>query len=86
MPYLKFVSENRKLLKVVLGNPQVMQADKMYNSLIGDILNQILKRHNIPEKKREYMLSFYIKGIMGIIERWILSDCDDPAQDIANIR
>lgn len=85
IPYLTYISEHRTVFKVVLANPQTMQAENTYASLFGDILDQILERYEIPEKNRSYMLSFYIEGMMGIIKQWLLSDCKDSVDDVAQI-
>ncbi|MCC8125544.1 MAG: TetR/AcrR family transcriptional regulator [Akkermansia sp.] len=85
LPYLTYISQHKTLFKVVLKNPQVMQTEKTYAALLGDILDQILARHQVPEEDRGYMLSFYIEGTMGIVKRWLLSDCRESVGDIARI-
>ncbi|MCD7844494.1 MAG: TetR family transcriptional regulator C-terminal domain-containing protein [Oscillospiraceae bacterium] len=79
------VSVNYPVYKRLLKNPQVMQTEKTYAALLGDILDQILARHQVPEEDRGYMLSFYIEGTMGIVKRWLLSDCRESLDDIARI-
>ncbi len=85
MPYLSFISRNRTAFRVVLNKPGVMLADKTYAMVFEDTLDQILQRHAVPERDRAYMLSFYINGMMGIVRRWLQSDCSDPAEDVAKI-
>ncbi|MCD7770174.1 MAG: TetR family transcriptional regulator C-terminal domain-containing protein, partial [Oscillospiraceae bacterium] len=85
LPYLTYISEHKTVFKVVLKNPQVMQTEKTYAALLGDILDQILARHYVSKEDRGYMLSFYIEGTMGIVKRWLLSDCRDSVDDIARI-
>ena len=41
--------------------------------------------HNIAEKEKNYLLTFYINGIMAIIKEWIDIDCKDSINDIENI-
>ncbi len=85
LPYLTYISQHKTVFKVVLENPQVMQTEKTYAALLGDTLDQILARHQVPEGDRGYMLSFYIEGTMGIVKRWLLSDCRESVDDIARI-
>ncbi|MCD8144512.1 MAG: TetR/AcrR family transcriptional regulator [Oscillospiraceae bacterium] len=85
IPYLTYISDNRTVFKVVLAKPEVMQADRAYATLYRDILDPILKRYEIPAGEREYVLSFYIDGMMGIVKRWLQSDCKDSIDDIARI-
>ncbi|MCC8099095.1 MAG: TetR/AcrR family transcriptional regulator [Clostridiales bacterium] len=85
MPYLTYISEHKTVFKVVLANPEVMQTSKTYDLMFGDILDQILARHHVPEQERGYMLAFYIDGMMGIVKRWLRSDCKDSVEDVAKI-
>ncbi|MCD7827691.1 MAG: TetR/AcrR family transcriptional regulator [Clostridiales bacterium] len=85
IPYLTYISEHRSVFKVVLAKPEIMQTEKTYSALFSEIFNPILKRYNIPEKDRIYMMDFYIEGLMGIIKRWLKSDCSEPVEDIARI-
>ncbi|MCD7856819.1 MAG: TetR/AcrR family transcriptional regulator [Clostridiales bacterium] len=85
IPYLTYIAEQKTVFKVVLANPEVMQTSKTYDFMFGDILDQILARYHVPEQERSYMLAFYIEGVMGIVKRWLRSDCKDPVEDIAKI-
>ena len=49
------------------------------------IIKIILDRFNIAEKEKNYLLTFYINGIMAIIKEWIDIDCKDSINDIENI-
>ena len=62
-----------------------MKATKKYHHLKHYILNPILERFNIDEKERNYLLTFYINGIMAIIKEWINMDCKDSINDIEDI-
>ncbi len=84
-PYLTYVSEHRDVFRVVFKNPQALQTDRTYAALLSDILNEILARHAVPEADREYVLTFYINGIMGIVRRWLLSDCAESVEHIASV-
>ena len=84
-PYLSFVKENKKIFKASFNNPSGMKAKNKYNHLKDYILNPILDRFNIAEKEKNYLLTFYINGIMAIIKEWIDIDCKDSINDIENI-
>lgn len=84
-PYLSFVKENKKIFKTSFNNPSGMKAKNKYNHLKDYILNPILDRFNIAEKEKNYLLTFYINGIMAIIKEWIDIDCKDSINDIENI-
>lgn len=84
-PYLNFVKENKKVFKASFNNPAGMSAFDRYNHLKKYILIPILKRFNISENEQNYLISFYINGIMAIIKEWINSDCKDQISDIESI-
>ncbi len=85
IPYLTYISEHKNVFKIVLRNPQIMQAEKTYSTIFRDTIDSILERYEIPKENREYMLSFYIDGAMGIVKRWLLRDCKDSVEYIAKI-
>ena len=84
-PYLSFIKENKKIFKASFNNPNGMKAKNKYNHLKDYILNPILDRFNIAEKEKNYLLTFYINGIMAIIKEWIDIDCKDSINDIEDI-
>ena len=71
-PYLSFVKENKKIFKASFNNPSGMKAKNKYNHLKDYILNPILDRFNIAEKEKNYLLTFYINGIMAIIKNGLI--------------
>ncbi len=85
IPYLTYISEHKNVFKIVLRNPQIMQAEKTYSTIFRDTIDSILERYEIPKENREYLLSFYIEGVMGIVKRWLLRDCKDSVEYIAKI-
>ncbi len=85
LPYLSYVQSHKAIFKLFLSKPNVFGADKIYHDFIGPVLNQILERHNIPVDNRKYILSFCVEGLMGIVKRWLMLDCSDSAETIANI-
>lgn len=84
-PYLQFVKDNKKLFLAVFKNGAVMQIKENYSNLEKYIFNPILDKHNVSNDKRKYMIKFYIKGIMAIVEEWTINDCQDKIEDIMNI-
>lgn len=85
VPYLTYISEHKTVFRVVINKPEVMMADKTYYNLFRYILNPILERYGVNEKDRDYMLTFYIEGLMGIVKRWLRLDCAESVDEIAKI-
>lgn len=84
-PYLEFIKDNKRTFRAVFKRPVVMKVMDTYNSLEKYILNPILDKFEISDKKKKYYLQFYVNGIMAIIKMWVLNDCKDPITEIMNI-
>ena len=84
-PYLTFIKDNKKIFKASFNNPKRMNAFDKYNYLKDYILMPILGRFNIPEKERNYLIAFYINGIMAIIKEWLNTNCEDSIIDIEDV-
>lgn len=84
-PYLTFIKDNKKIFKASFNNPKGMNAFDKYNYLKDYILMPILERFNIPEKERNYLIAFYINGIMAIIIEWLNKNCEDSIIDIEDV-
>lgn len=84
-PYLTFIKNNKRVFKASFNNPKGMNTSNRYNNLKTYILNPILERFNVIEKERNYLITFYINGIMAIIKEWLNSDCKDSISEIEDI-
>lgn len=62
-----------------------MSTSVKYSHLKNYVLIPILERFNIAQKERNYLIAFYINGIMAIIKEWINTDCKDSIGDIEDI-
>ncbi len=59
-----------------------MNAFDKYDYLKDYILMPILERFNIPEKERNYLIAFYINGIIAIIKEWLNTNCKDSIVEL----
>lgn len=84
-PYLNYIKEHRRLFMTVLKNSQVLKMDESYIEMLHNVIHPILKRYNVPINEREYIMSFYIQGLMAIITKWIENNCIDSIEHIMNI-
>lgn len=84
-PYLSFIKDNKKIFKASFNNPKGMSTSVKYSHLKNYVLIPILERFNIAQKERNYLITFYINGIMAIIKEWINTDCKDSIGDIEDI-
>ena len=56
-----------------------------YNKMFRYVFTPILERFGIPLSDRQYLLTFYINGIMAIITEWLDKDCTDDIEHIISI-
>ena len=45
----------------------------------------ILERFQIAETDRNYILAFYIHGLMAIISEWLKNDCADSISHVSAV-
>lgn len=85
LPYLTFIKENKKLFKLMCSRPALFNADKTFKKLYDEIFEPILTVFLIPKEEKEYILQFYIRGVLAIILEWLKNDCLDDIEKIINI-
>jgi len=84
-PYLLFIKNNKRLFQTTLQYYKLFKFDDAYNYLYTHIFSPILDRFGQPENVKSYLISFYINGLMAIINRWIMTDCTESIQELIDI-
>lgn len=85
IPYLQYIQENKRIFHILLQNIKVFKWDNTFDFMFQKIFSPILERYEQPENVRPYLVSFYIKGLMGIITLWLQNDCKESVEEIAEI-
>ncbi len=85
LPYLNFAKEHKRLFCTILSNPVSLKMDKSYTLMFRHIFSPILERFGIPEENRNYMMAFYVRGMMAIVTEWLKNDCKEPVEKISSI-
>ena len=84
-PYLEFIKEHKNVLKAAYMNPACMQVEKQLINISKYVLIPIMKRFHVPEKEHTYWISFYIHGIMAVIQEWVNENCKDSIEALEKI-
>ena len=84
-PYLTFIKENQRLFKIAIKQFKVMNFQEVYGNMFTHIFNPILARFHVSEKKRAYVMKFYLSGVFAIVTEWLDKDCADDITDIIEI-
>lgn len=81
-PYLSYIREHQRLFRTALENAVVLRLENSYAGLSQYVLIPILERYGVPEQDRNYIMAFYLQGLMAIITEWLKNDCIDPIEQI----
>ena len=84
-PYLNYVKEHRRIFHTAVEHSSVLGMDDAYIALNRHVFTPILDRFYIPPSKQQYIMLFYINGLMGIINEWLKEDCRDSVEHIISV-
>lgn len=85
MPYLSYIAGHKRLFRTVLKNSESLRLYKTYHHIFEHIFRPILERFQVPQKEQGYMMTFYINGLMAIVNEWLKRDCADSIEQICEI-
>lgn len=84
-PYLEYIVQNKRLFQTALKNSGSLGLDRTYNQMMCHVFIPILERFQIAESDWQYMMAFYIHGLMAIISEWLKNDCADSISHVSAI-
>jgi len=82
LPFLSYIKNNQRLFKTALENTGVLQLEETYGQIFEPIFTPLLERFRVPEKDRPYLMAFYIRGLMAILQQWLKNKCEDSIERI----
>ena len=85
IPYLTYVRDNKEIFVTVLYHLKTFNFDDIHKNMFEYIYHPVLDRFGISEEERNYVMMYYLNGIMAIITEWIKEDCRKPIEDIIDI-
>ncbi len=85
IPYLSYVRDNKKLFQTMVKQSKTLGLEKNYRKLFEFVLNPILERFHVPSRRRKYITTFYINGIIAIVMDWLENDCLDSIEEVSGI-
>ncbi len=84
-PYLEFVKENKRLFATVLSHPTVMDAETTFANLFKRIFSPIMSRFHYADDEKQYVIAFYVAGLISIVSQWLKNNCADSIDAIIRI-
>ncbi len=85
IPYLTYVREKKRIFQATLAHASVLRMNEAYGKLNRHVLVPILNRFQIPAEEQSYRMSFYISGLIAIINEWLKNDCTDSIAHIVTV-
>lgn len=85
IPYLKYVKDNKEIFTTIVNHNKTFKFDAVHRRMFENIYNPILDRFGYPEKNRNYVMMYYLNGIIAVFLEWLKSDCDKSADEVAEI-
>lgn len=85
MPYLTYIKEHKKLFRTAISKAASMNLEETYQRMFQYVFNPIMERFDFSVSERNYVIAFYINGIIAIIMEWIKNDCCDAIEQITDI-
>ncbi len=85
MPYLEYIKANRRIFRTTIEQASTLKMDEAYETMNRYIFFPILERFQVPSADREYMMSYYINGLVAIINDWLMGDCKNPIEQIIRV-
>ena len=84
-PYLTYIKEHRRIFRTSVEQAAALRMYDAYTDLNRYILTPILNRYKVPAEDQNYILQFYIQGIMAVINEWLKTDCADSIEHIISV-
>ena len=85
VPYLSFVKQNKRVLKLVNQKPQLFGAKRAYQKMYDAVFYPAIACFVKEENKRIYNLEFFTGGVTAIVHKWLELDCATEIDELVEI-
>lgn len=84
-PYLGYIRDNKRLFRTAMEKATLLGMEDTYRLMFNHVFTPIMDRFGIPCDERSYRMTFYIHGLMAIINEWLRHDCNDTVENIISV-
>lgn len=84
-PYLSYIKDHKRLFRTAVENASALRLSETYDKMLRHVFTPILERFQVPEQDRNYIMAFYIHGLMAIITEWLEDDCGDSIDHVITV-
>lgn len=85
VPYLEFIRDNKRFLKVVMRNPKLFEARKTFEKMYKEFFKPVLDKFDIEENEKRLVFDFYLGGVLAVVNKWVESDCKDEIERVVKV-
>ena len=85
IPYLNFVKQNKRILRLIKKKPQLFQARSTYQKMYDKIFYPAISLFVSQENEKIYSLEFYTGGVSAIVHKWLELDCVTEIETLIDI-
>lgn len=82
VPYLTYVKDNRKIFFLFFKKSDSLRLQKKYAGMMEDIILPVLDRYQLDQTEQKYLFAFCLNGLLGIIQAWLETDCQENVETI----
>ena len=81
--FLKYLKENRGYYRLLLTNNEINFMRRYHDRVLKQLMETVVL--NVPEKTREYILSYALEGSMCIVRKWAENGFTESEEEIAGL-
>lgn len=85
IPYLTFVRDNKSLFRTAVTKASVLNGADTFAYISQKIIAPILIRFHYPADEINYIIAFYVNGLIAVVMEWVKNDCREAIPTIIGI-
>ena len=66
-----------------MAQRRLSHVNGVHAQLVRHVFTPLLDRFQVPEGEREYLVAFYLHGLLAVISQWLRRDCPEDVETLA---
>lgn len=76
-PYLTYIKEHRRLFQTAQRQSVLFRSEERFQAMFQELFSPYMDQLGIPCREQTYLVSFYLHGILAIVEEWLRRGCQE---------
>lgn len=85
VPYLTFIRDHRRLFGTALKRSSTLKMHEQYLRLYREVIEPETVRLGVPAEQREYLVAFFLHGVLAMVAHWMENDCKEPVEFLVQL-